>query len=121
MLTKLLKGCLRVQTRLQSFLPETDLKEHSRIFYNEKGYYPALHPGETETDPTVLGKRGQKRSAVAITLGDSYDAWALSEMAKELGNQDISARFAPKAQNYKKSVESGEKIFYAEGFKGQLD
>ena len=55
-------------------------------FYNEKGYYPALHPGEVETDTTVLGKRGQRRSSVAITLGHSYDGWALSEMSKELGN-----------------------------------
>jgi predicted alpha-1,2-mannosidase len=70
-------------------------------FYNEKGYYPALHPGEAETDPVVLAKRGQKRSAVAITLGHSTDAWALSEMAKELGNSDVAARFASKANNYK--------------------
>ncbi len=69
-------------------------------FYNEKGYYPALHPGEAETDPTALGKNGQKRSAVAITLGHSTDAWALSEFAKDLGKNDVSARFAPKANNY---------------------
>lgn len=70
-------------------------------FYNEKGFYPALHPGEAETDPVALGKRGQKRSAVAITLGHSTDAWALSEMAKELGKTEIYNRYAPKANNYK--------------------
>ncbi len=69
-------------------------------FYNEKGYYPALHPGEPETDPVALGKRGQKRSAVAVTLGHSTDAWALSEMARELGNMEVHERFAPKAKNY---------------------
>jgi predicted alpha-1,2-mannosidase len=87
-------------------------------FYNEKGYYPALHPGEAETDPTVLGKRGQKRSAVAITLGDSYDAWALSEMAKELGKQDIYARFAPKAQNYKNLWNPEKRFFMPKDSKG---
>ena len=71
------------------------------VFYNDKGYYPALHPGEKETDPLVLAKPGQKRSAVAITLGHSYDSWALSEMAKELGKQELSKHFAAKSQNYK--------------------
>ncbi len=70
-------------------------------FYNEKGYYPALHPGETETDSVALGKRGQQRSAVAVTLAHSYDAWALSEMAKELGNTEVQKQYAPKAENYK--------------------
>jgi len=80
-------------------------------FYNEKGYYPSLHPGEKETDTTVLGKRGQKRSPVSITLGHSYDAWALSEMAKELGNTDVYDRFAPKARNYRNLWNSESKFF----------
>ena len=84
----------------------------------KKDITPALHPGETETDPTVLGKRGQKRSSVAVTLGDSYDAWALSEMAKELGNQDVYTRFAPKAQNYKNLWNPEKKILYAKRFEG---
>lgn len=87
-------------------------------FYNEKGYYPALHPGEAETDPTVLGKRGQKRSAVAVTLGHSYDAWALSEMAKEIGNSDVAARFAPKAQNYKNLWDAKSKFFLPKDAQG---
>jgi predicted alpha-1,2-mannosidase len=70
-------------------------------FYNVKGYYPALHPGEKETDPLALGKPGQKRSAVAITLAHSYDSWALSEMAKELGNSEVNRRFVLKSRNYK--------------------
>jgi predicted alpha-1,2-mannosidase len=70
-------------------------------FYNEKGYYPALHPGEPETDPVALGKRGQQRSAVAVTLANCYDNWALSEMAKELGKTEISNKYASKTTNYK--------------------
>jgi predicted alpha-1,2-mannosidase len=88
-------------------------------FYNEKGYYPALHPGEVETDSTVLAKRGQKRSAVAITLAHSYDAWALSELAKELGKSDIAARFAPKAQNYKNLWNAESKFFLPKDAKGE--
>ena len=70
-------------------------------FYNMNGYYPALHPGEKETDTLALGKPGQKRSAVAITLAHSYDSWALSEMAMELGNDMIYRRFILKSENYK--------------------
>ncbi|MBD2753001.1 GH92 family glycosyl hydrolase [Spirosoma validum] len=70
-------------------------------FYYAKGYYPALRPGEQETDSVTAAKRGQKRSAVAVTLGNSYDSWALSELAKELGNQEVYKRYAPYAQNYK--------------------
>ncbi|MEJ7768716.1 MAG: GH92 family glycosyl hydrolase [Chitinophagaceae bacterium] len=70
-------------------------------FYKEKGYYPGLPPGVAETDSFAVLKRGQKRSSVAITLGDSYDSWALSELAKDLGTTDIHQRYAPRAQNYK--------------------
>jgi predicted alpha-1,2-mannosidase len=70
-------------------------------FYYAKGYYPALHPGEPETDSIATLKPGQKRSSVAITLASSYDSWALSELAKEMGKNDIAGRFAPRANNYR--------------------
>ena len=70
-------------------------------FYYAKGYYPALRPGETETDAFAKLNSGQKRSSVAVTLGNSYDSWALSEFAKELGRQEIYKKFAPLAHNYK--------------------
>ena len=70
-------------------------------FYYKNGYYPALHPGEAETDSFAVLQRGQRRSAVAVTLGNSYDSWGLSEFAKELGKTDISNRFASRAKNYR--------------------
>ena len=88
-------------------------------FYYEKGYYPALRPGEPETDTTVLGKRGEGRgSTVSITLLHSYDAWALSEMAKELGNSDVAARFAPRALYYKNAWNPQVKYFAPMDAKG---
>jgi predicted alpha-1,2-mannosidase len=80
-------------------------------FYNDKGYFPSLSPGEIESDSMTLGKRGQLRSSVAITLAHSYDDWALSEMSKELGNKDIQRKFAPKAFNYKNLWNSGSSFF----------
>ena len=70
-------------------------------FYYAKGYYPALHPGEVETDSVTTLKPGQKRSAVAITLADSYDSWALSELAREMGKDDTAKRYAPRSKNYR--------------------
>lgn len=70
-------------------------------FYYKNGYYPALHPGEKETDATVLAKPGQKRSSVAVTLGDSYDSWAVSELAGLLHEDSIAGKFAHRAKNYR--------------------
>ncbi|HMF70142.1 MAG TPA: glycoside hydrolase family 92 protein, partial [Flavitalea sp.] len=71
-------------------------------FYDKNGYYPGLPEGVAENDSFAMLKRGQKRSSVAITLGDSYDSWALSQLAMELGKTDIQKQYAPRAQNYKK-------------------
>jgi predicted alpha-1,2-mannosidase len=86
-------------------------------FYYEKGYYPALRPGEQETDPGALSKRSS-RSAVAVTLAGSYDAWALSEFAKELGNTEIHKRFAPWANNYKNLWNNDAQLFLPKDNKG---
>jgi predicted alpha-1,2-mannosidase len=45
-------------------------------FYLEKGYFPALNPGEKE--PVALVHPFEKRQSVALTLGHSYDDWCLS-------------------------------------------
>ena len=97
--------------------PKGDLEE----FYYTKGYYPALHPGEAETDAFASQKPGQKRSAVAITLGDAYDSWALSELGKELGNQDVYKKYAPRAQNYKKRLAGKIRVLHAERCERKLD
>lgn len=68
-------------------------------FYYQNGFYPGLHPGEKETVPLVHDF--EKRQSVAITLGHSYDDWALSEMAKELKNTTDRDYFHKRAQNYK--------------------
>lgn len=68
-------------------------------FYHEKGYFPALYLGEQETVTEV--DDFEKRQSVAVTLGHSYDDWALAEMAKELGKADDYKLFAQHAQNYK--------------------
>ncbi len=68
-------------------------------FYHKQGYFPALRPGEEETEPMV--NTFEKRQAVAITLGHSYDDWALGQLAKDLGKKDDYKHFMGTAQNYK--------------------
>lgn len=86
-------------------------------FYFANGYYPALHPGETETEPLVDGF--EKRQSVAISLGMSYDAWCLAQIAKELGKTDDYKKFSTIAQNYKKLWHTGEQLFMPKDDKGE--
>jgi predicted alpha-1,2-mannosidase len=68
-------------------------------FYREKGYFPALHPDEKETVARVHSF--EKRQSVAVTLGHSYDDWAVAEMAKELGKNDDHDLFIKRSQNFR--------------------
>ncbi len=85
--------------------PKTSLDE----FYYAKGYYPALKKGEVETVPQVNPL--ERRQAVAVTLGASYDDWALSEMAGELGKKADQTRFSTRAGNYKNLWNNDVKMF----------
>ena len=62
------------------------------------GYFPALHPGEKETEPLV--DSFEKRQAVAVTLAQSYDDWALAQLAKDLGKVQDYEYFSKTAKNY---------------------
>jgi predicted alpha-1,2-mannosidase len=68
-------------------------------FYLEKGYYPALNPGEKET--VALVHPFEKRQAVALTLGHSYDDWCLAQLAKALNKNDDFKYFLKRSQNFK--------------------
>ncbi len=86
-------------------------------FYREKGFYPALKPGELETVKEVHDF--EKRQAVAVTLGASYDDWALSEMAKDLGHKEDHEYFAKQSTNYRNLYRPDKKMFWPKNAKGQ--
>lgn len=86
-------------------------------FYFANGYYPALRPNEDETEPLV--DAFEKRQAVAISLGMSFDAWCLAEIAKELGKTSDADKFAGIAQNYKKLWHSDMQLFMPKDVKGE--
>lgn len=85
--------------------PKTALED----FYYAKGFFPALNKDEKETNPQVHS--WEKRQAVAITLGHSYDDWALGEFAKELGKTDDFKKFNTRGQNYKNLWDTKNQLF----------
>ena len=93
--------------------PKTELD----IFYREKGFYPALKPGEIETFPEVHSF--EKRQSVAITLGHSYDDWALGQMAKELGYEDDYQYFNGESANYRNLYRPDKKLMWPRNADGE--
>jgi predicted alpha-1,2-mannosidase len=67
-------------------------------FYLDKGYYPALNPGEKENVPLV--HPFEKRQAVAVTLENSYDDWCIAQLAKALNKTDDYNYFRRRSHNY---------------------
>jgi predicted alpha-1,2-mannosidase len=67
-------------------------------FYQAKGYFPALPPGAKEN--VALVHPFEKRQAVAVTLGASYDDWATAQMAMELGKMEDYKLFEKWSRNY---------------------
>jgi predicted alpha-1,2-mannosidase len=66
--------------------------------YFEKGFFPALDWGQSETVPQVTGER---RQAVSVTIENSYDDWCVAQLAKALGKQQDAAYFGKLALNYR--------------------
>jgi len=69
-------------------------------FYNDNGYMPALHIGEKETVPEVK-LPWERRQAVSVTIENSYDDWAISQMAKQLDYKKDYELFKKRAGFYK--------------------
>jgi len=78
-------------------------------FYEARGFFPALHPGEKES--YTLVDSFEKRQAVAVTLGHSYDDWAVAEMAMELGRGDVAERYRLRSRNYLNLWNPDKKMF----------
>ena len=77
--------------------------------YHKNGYFPSLKIDEKETEPNV--DSFEKRQPVAVSLGITYDFWALAELSKELGKKNDYALFAPKAKNYKTLWHPEKRLF----------
>ncbi|MBD5246952.1 MAG: glycoside hydrolase family 92 protein [Barnesiella sp.] len=87
-------------------------------FYRDHGYIPALHPGERETLDEVDG--WEKRQAVAVTLGTSYDDWCLSVIADRLGLADEAAYYAAQSKNYRNLFNPATSFFHPKDSAGRF-
>ena len=87
-------------------------------FYQEHGYFPALEPGEKETIPEIHS--WERRQAVAVSLGASYDAWALARIARQLGLEEEHARFSEMAGNYRKLYNEETGFFHPRNRHGEF-
>ena len=85
-------------------------------FFHEKGYFPALHPGEKETVSEV--HPFERRQAVAVTLGASFDDWALAQLAHELGKSGDFETFSKRGLNYRNLWNGDKKFFLPKDDKG---
>jgi predicted alpha-1,2-mannosidase len=85
-------------------------------FYREKGWFPALHPGEKESVAEV--HPFERRQAVAVTLGASYDDWALSQLAKRFDHPEDAQTFTTRAHNYANLWNPDRKFFLPKDDKG---
>jgi alpha-1,2-mannosidase, putative len=87
-------------------------------FFKEKGYIPALYPGEKETIPEVNGF--ERRQPVAVTLGTSYDLWCLAQLAQELDIQADYELFMKQSFNYRNLFNEQTKFFHPKDDKGNF-
>ncbi len=88
------------------------------LFYKEHGYIPALRPGEKETLSEV--NSFERRQAVAVTLGTSYDDWCLSQIASALGESDDAAYFKKCSFNYRNLFNSRTGFFHPKDSSGNF-
>ncbi|HZK97395.1 MAG TPA: GH92 family glycosyl hydrolase [Prolixibacteraceae bacterium] len=87
-------------------------------FYIEKGYFPALREGEPETIAEV--HTFEKRQAVAVTLGTSYDQWCLSQIARRLGKTEDYRYFLKCSYNYRNLFNPKTGFFHPKDSKGEF-
>jgi predicted alpha-1,2-mannosidase len=106
---KAYEGILKNATQATMLPWENGPKCELDDFYYNKGYFPALQKGEKET--VSLVHSFEKRQAVAVTLGGSYDDWAVGELATELKKTNDQSIFAKRASNYKNLWNDDKKMF----------
>ena len=85
-------------------------------FYYAHGYFPGLRVGEKERFSAV--SPGERRQAVAVTLGGSYDDWAVAQMAHELRRDSDYQVFMRRAGNYRHLWNPERRMFLPKDEKG---
>lgn len=87
-------------------------------FYQKNGWFPALHPGETETVKEVSAF--EKREAVAVTLGASYDDWSIAQLDKKSAKKDDYNYFINRSLNYRHLFNKSTNFFHPKDSAGNF-
>lgn len=87
-------------------------------FFKDKGYFPALPPGENETAPEVHSF--EKRQPIAVTLGTVYDEWCLGNIAQQLGKTDEANYFLEKSKSYHTVFNPDTRFFHPKDMNGKF-
>jgi alpha-1,2-mannosidase, putative len=112
------KAC-RGAIRDKSLLPWTKTANTELDnFYWEKGFYPALRPGEKEYCDAVHSF--EKRQAISLILGNSYDDWCLAEIAKALGKTEDYNYFLKASYNYRNVFNPKTQFFHPKDKEGKF-
>lgn len=109
------KGAITEKTLLPwQKLPLTELDK----FYQKKGFFPALNPGEKETCTDV--HPFEKRQAIAVMLGNCYDSWCLAQIAKALHKEDDYKRFMQMSYTYRNVYNAETGFFHPKNKEGDF-
>jgi len=87
-------------------------------FYDEHGWYPALHPGEAETESEV-SLPWERRQAVSLSTAFSYCDWAAGKLAEHLGKTEDAQLFAERALYYKNVYRPDKGMLWPRDKEGQ--
>lgn len=87
-------------------------------FYDEHGWYPALHPGEAETVPEVQ-MPWERRQSVSLATAFSYADWAMGQLARSLGNDEDAAIFDRRADFWRVNYRPDKGMFWPRDEKGE--
>jgi predicted alpha-1,2-mannosidase len=88
------------------------------MFFKEKGYFPALNPGQEEYVGEI--DSWERRQAVAVSLGTYYDEWCLAQIAKELNKPDDYNYFLERSRNYRILFNDKTKFFHPKNKDGHF-
>lgn len=86
--------------------------------YFEKGFFPALQPGEEETIPEVHSF--ERRQAVAVTLEQAYDDCCAAVLAAKAGKPEDAETLKKRADNYKKVFDPEIKFMAPRDINGEF-
>ena len=105
--------------RDKSLLPwvKVDNTELDEVYW-EKGFYPALREGEEETCEAV--HPFERRQAISLVLGNSYDCWCLAEIAKVLHRMDDYDYFLNASYNYHNVYNPVTQFFHPKDIDGNF-